>query len=191
MSAPPSFDLPEASAPTPGRPGQTAPPEPAKPSGPPPPIRRMADGKPDLSGFYMPDGGGGNYGLGKHEQDFLTPGGRGIIVDPPDGTLPMQPWAQAEAKSRQLPSAGTTIRRRTASSLACPRSMYVPSPLQILQPPGYARHPPRAHVVAKHSARWTRHICPTRCVSGRAIRSASGTATRWSSRRRTSMGRRG
>ena len=34
----------------------------------------------------MPDGGGANYGLGKHEQDFLTPGGRGVIVDPPDGT---------------------------------------------------------------------------------------------------------
>ena len=31
---------------------------------------RLADGKPDLAGFYMPDGGGGNYGLGKHEQDF-------------------------------------------------------------------------------------------------------------------------
>jgi hypothetical protein len=137
MSAPPSFDLPAATEPTPGRPGQAAAPEPAKPSGPPPPIRRMADGKPDLSGFYMPDGGGGNYGLGKHDQDFLTPGGRGIIVDPPDGTLPMQPWAQAEVTSRQLPERGYDDPTAHCFVAGVPRSMYVPAPLQILQPPGY------------------------------------------------------
>jgi hypothetical protein len=137
MSAPPSFALPEATPPAAGRPGQTAPPEPAKPSGPPPPIRRMADGKPDLQGYYMPDGGGGNYGLGKHAQDFLTPGGRGIIVDPPDGTLPMQPWAQAEVVSRQLPERGYDDPTAHCFVAGVPRSTYVPSPLQILQPPGY------------------------------------------------------
>jgi len=137
MSAPPSFDLREATETTPGRPGQAAPPEPTKPSGPPPPIRRMADGKPDLSGFYTPDGGGGNYGLGKHEQDFLTPGGRGIIVDPPDGNLPMQPWAQAEVKSRQLPERGYDDPTAHCFVAGVPRSMYVPAPLHILQPPGY------------------------------------------------------
>ena len=137
MSAPKSFDLPEATAPTPGRPGQAAPPEPAKPSGQPPAIRRMADGKPDLSGFYTPDGGGGNYGLGKHDQDFLTPGGRGIIVDPPDGNLPMQPWAQAEVKSRQLPERGYDDPTAHCFVAGVPRSMYVPAPLHILQPPGF------------------------------------------------------
>jgi hypothetical protein len=137
MSAPPSFDVREATETTPGRPGQAAPPEPAKPSGPPPAIRRMADGKPDLSGFYTPDGGGGNYGLGKHEQDFLTPGGRGIIVDPPDGNLPMQPWAQAEVKSRQLPERGYDDPTAHCFVAGVPRSMYVPAPLHILQPPGY------------------------------------------------------
>ena len=136
MSAPPSFDLPEA-VPASPRPGQTAPPEPAKPSGPPPPIKRMADGKPDLQGYYMPDGGGGNYGLGKHAQDFLTPGGRGIIVDPPDGTLPMQPWAKAEVASRQLPERGYDDPTAHCFVAGVPRSTYVPSPLQILQPPGY------------------------------------------------------
>jgi hypothetical protein len=137
MAAPPSFDLPATSAPTPGRPGQAPPAESAKPSGPPPPIRRMADGKPDLSGFYMPDAGGANYGLGKHEQDFLTPAGRGIIVDPPDGTLPMQPWAQAEVKNRVLPERGYDDPTAHCFVAGVPRSMYVPSPLQILQPPGY------------------------------------------------------
>ena len=69
-------------------------------------IKRMPDGKPDLQGYFMPDGGGGNYGLGKHEQDFLTPGGRGVIVDPPDGNLPMQAWAKAEAEDRKTPERG-------------------------------------------------------------------------------------
>jgi hypothetical protein len=120
MAAPKSFDLPETSTP-----------------GPPPPIKRMADGKPDFSGFYMPDAGGANYGLGKHEQDFLTPAGRGIIVDPPDGTLPMQPWAQAEVKSRVLPERGYDDPTAHCFVAGVPRSMYVPAPLQILQPPGY------------------------------------------------------
>jgi len=123
MSAPKSFELP-IPPPEKGAPAPTA-------------IKRLADGKPDLAGFYMPDGGGGNYGLGKHEQDFLTPGGRGIIVDPPDGTLPMQPWAKAEVKSRQLPKRGYDDPTAHCFVAGVPRSMYVPAPLHILQPPGY------------------------------------------------------
>ena len=77
------------------------------------------DGKPDLTGYYMPDAGGANYGLERHDQDFLTPAGRGIIVDPPDGKLPLQAWARAERRSRACLSAGTTIRPRTVSSPGC------------------------------------------------------------------------
>ena len=100
-------------------------------------FKRLADGKPDLQGYYMPDGGGANYGLGKHEQDFLTPGGRGVIVDPPEGVLPMQAWAKAEAESRKLPERGYDDPTAHCFVAGVPRSMYVPSPLQILQPPGY------------------------------------------------------
>jgi len=103
----------------------------------PPPIRRMPDGKPDLQGYFMPDGGGGNYGLGKHDVDFLTPGGRGIIVDPPDGTLPVQPWAKVEMENRKLPERGYDDPTAHCFVAGVPRSMYVPSPMQILQPPGY------------------------------------------------------
>jgi hypothetical protein len=123
LAAPKSFDLP------------TPPAKEGTP--PPPPIKRLADGKPDLQGYFMPDGGGGNYGLGKHEQDFLTPGGRGIIVDPPDGTLPMQPWAKLEVASRQLPERGYDDPTAHCFVAGVPRSTYVPAPLHILQPPGY------------------------------------------------------
>jgi hypothetical protein len=136
MSAPPSFPLPLTSEPTPARPGQVQAEQPVA-SGAPPPIRRMADGKPDLQGYYMPDGGGGNYGLGKHDVDFLTPGGRGIIVDPPDGILPAQPWAKTEMENRKLPERGYDDPTAHCFVAGVPRSMYVPSPLQILQPPGF------------------------------------------------------
>jgi hypothetical protein len=71
--------------------GRGAAPAAAKPPG---PIPRMPDGKPDLTGFYQSEAGGANYGLERHDRDFLTPGTRGVVVDPPDGKLPTQPWAR-------------------------------------------------------------------------------------------------
>src|SRR5262247_382347 len=50
----------------------------AAPTAKPKPIRRMPDGKPDISGFYSANAGGANYGLEKHDKDFLTPGTRGV-----------------------------------------------------------------------------------------------------------------
>src|SRR5215217_3829483 len=47
--------------------GQTTVGQPAAKS--PAPIRRRADGKPDLQGYYMPDAGGANYGLERHDVD--------------------------------------------------------------------------------------------------------------------------
>jgi len=100
-------------------------------------IKRMADGTPNLQGYFMADGGGANYGLGKHEVDFLTPAGRGIVVDPPDGLLPAQSWAKTEMVNRKLPERGYDDPTAHCFVAGVPRSMYVPSPMQILQPPGY------------------------------------------------------
>ena len=144
----------------------------------------MADGKPDLQGYFMSDGGGANYGLGKHEQDFLTPAGRGVIVDPPDRMLPMQEWAKAEVESRKTPERGYDDPTAHCFVAGVPRSMYVPSPMQILQPPGYV-------VILHERMSWRtipldgRHTCRTICGCGRATRSAGGKAIRWSSTRRT------
>ena len=106
------------------------------------PIRRMPDGKPDLSGYYMADAGGANYGLERHPNDFLTPGGRGVIVDPPDGKLPLQEWAIAETKNRALPERGYDDPTAHCFVAGVPRSMYVPAPFHILQTP--------THVVFLH-----------------------------------------
>jgi hypothetical protein len=103
----------------------------------PTPIRRTADGKPDLSGFYSADSRGANYGLEQHPQDFLTPATQGVVVDPPDKKLPYQPWARAERIERELPERGYDDPTAHCFVAGVPRSMYTPSPYQILQPPGY------------------------------------------------------
>ena len=77
-------------------------------------IHRMPDGKPDLQGYYMPDGGGANYGLETHDTDFLTPGGRGIVVDPPDGKLA---HAAVGDRGAREPEASRARLRRSDGSL--------------------------------------------------------------------------
>jgi hypothetical protein len=100
-------------------------------------IKRLPDGKPDLSGVYIADSGGANQGLEKRDATALTPAGRGIVIDPPGGLLPTQPWARAENEARRAPERGYDDPTAHCFVAGVPRSMYVPSPFQILQPPGY------------------------------------------------------
>ena len=103
----------------------------------PTPIRRLPDGKPDLTGFYQADAGGSNYGLERKARAGLIPASRGVVVDPPDGLLPYQPWARAERVDRELPHRGYDDPTAHCFVAGVPRSIYTPSPFQILQPPGY------------------------------------------------------
>jgi hypothetical protein len=100
-------------------------------------LRRAADDKPDLTGYYQSNAGGANYGLEKHGRDAFTPATRGVVIDPSDGSLPYQPWARAERINRELPYRGYDDPTAHCFVAGVPRSMYVPSPVQILQPPGY------------------------------------------------------
>ncbi len=101
-------------------------------------LRRTADGKPDLTGYYQSNAGGANYGLEQRRSELrLTPSTRGVIIDPPDRTLPYQPWARAERINREEPYRGYDDPTAHCFVAGVPRSMYVPSPVQILQPPGY------------------------------------------------------
>jgi hypothetical protein len=133
---PRTWHLPEKPAPAP---------LPSVPMLPDPPIgtnlRRTADGKPDLSGFYNQPGNGANYGLER---------AKGVIIDPPDGVLPYLPWARAERVDRELPQRGYDDPTAHCFVAGVPRSHYVPSPIHILQPPGYV-------VVLSERMSW-RHI---------------------------------
>jgi hypothetical protein len=100
-------------------------------------IRRRSDGKPDLQGFYVPDAGGANYGLEKRAVSNVTPGGRGVIVDPPDGSLPMQPWAVQERADRNRTERGYDDPTAHCFPAGVPRSMYVPTAFQIIQTTDY------------------------------------------------------
>ena len=98
-------------------------------------VRRTADGKPDMNGFFEADGGGANYGLEAHaaSEGALTPPGRGVIIDPPDGKLPFQPWARAEREHRNTPIRGYDDPTAHCFPAGVPRSIYVPAPFQIVQ----------------------------------------------------------
>jgi len=101
-------------------------------------VKRGADGKPDISGYFNADAGGANYGLEKHARDSLTPQTRGVIIDPPDGQLPYKDWSKAERTERELPHRGyDDPTAHCFVSAGVPRSMYVPSPFHVLQTPGY------------------------------------------------------
>jgi hypothetical protein len=126
--APPSSLAPSASMP----PSGSLPETPAGAN-----LRRRPDGKPDISGLYQSNAGGANYGLERHAQDFLTPGTRGVVIDPPDRLLPYQPWARTERVNREMPHRGYDDPTAHCFVAGVPRSMYVPSPLQILQSPGF------------------------------------------------------
>jgi hypothetical protein len=103
-----------------------------------PAIRRLPDGKPDLTGWYQANAGGANYGLEqRRSQERLTPSTNGVVVDPPDGKLPYQDWAKAERIDRELPHRGYEDPTAHCFVAGVPRSLYTPSPMQILQPPGY------------------------------------------------------
>jgi hypothetical protein len=115
------------------------------------PIRRMPDGKPDLSGFYESVHRGANYGVEEHKGSVLTPPGQGIVVDPPDGRLPMQDWAKEELTSRQTPARGyDDPTAHCIMAAGVPRGFYVPAPFFIMQTP--------THVVVLFERMAWRHI---------------------------------
>jgi hypothetical protein len=100
-------------------------------------IRRKPDGKPDLQGFYAPDAGGANFGLERHANNGLTPPGRGVITDPPDSMLPMQPWALEERKDRNRPERGYDDPTAHCFPAGVPRAMYVPTSFYFVQTSDY------------------------------------------------------
>jgi len=102
-----------------------------------PNLRRTADGKPDIQGFYEANAGGANYGVEKHANDGLVPGGRGVVVDPPDGKLPTQPWAAAEHTDRNRVERGYDDPTAHCFPAGVPRSMYVPAGIEIIQTKDY------------------------------------------------------
>jgi hypothetical protein len=98
------------------------------------PVKRMPDGKPDLNGFFQSDHGGANWGFEAHKESF-TPGGRGVLIDPPEKKMPYQAWAAAEKASRARPERGYDDPTAHCFVGGVPRSLYVPAPFHVVQTP--------------------------------------------------------
>ncbi len=100
-------------------------------------IRRTSNDKPDLQGFYESVTGAANQGLEKRGGNGLVPAGKGIVVDPPDGILPMLPWAVQERADRNKTERGYDDPTAHCFPPGVPRSMYVPAAFHIIQKPDY------------------------------------------------------
>jgi hypothetical protein len=95
---------------------------------------RTRDGAPDFQGFWgrarvTSDN------IEEHAEVTGDPGGVSLVIDPPDGKIPYQPWALAQRK--------TNVDGFISPQAACflpgvPRQAYTPGGgYQILQTPGY------------------------------------------------------
>jgi hypothetical protein len=116
-----------------GASAQVLPAEPIKSAG---SIHRMPDGTPDFNGFFQTDAGGANWGFEPHSEPF-TPGGRGVLISPPEKKLPYQPWAAQENADRRRPERGYDDPTAHCIVAGVPRSMYVPAPFHVIQTPEY------------------------------------------------------
>jgi len=95
-------------------------------------LRRTPDGKPDLQGFYESQSRGANQAI-----EGQAPGGKDLIVDPPNGKLPMQPWAVEEKASRNLTERGYDDPTAHCFPQGVPRSIYIPQGIELIQTPDY------------------------------------------------------
>jgi len=101
---------------------------------------RTADGKPDLSGYWRQSTQGKEGledGAGPNSSSPAAPG-KSLVVDPPDGKLPLQPWAAAQKKE----NAAKYIDQNVYCFLSgAPRHMYEAPAYQIIQTPDYIAIP--------------------------------------------------
>ena len=87
---------------------------------------RTADGKPDLSGYWRQTTQGKEgleEGAGPNSSTAAVPG-KSLVVDPPDGKLPLQPWAAAQKKENAASGPArylAIIRIAKESASICPR----------------------------------------------------------------------
>jgi hypothetical protein len=94
---------------------------------------RTVDGRPDMQGWWQSPLGG-TQNIEEHGRTPATQPGKSLIVDPPSGLIPYQPWAAAQIKEN--------VKTYVEPNAACfpsgsPRSIYTPGGFQIRQTPGY------------------------------------------------------
>jgi hypothetical protein len=112
---------------------------------------RTADGKPDLSGYWRhrteakegleePWDNGARAGIrGRNRETGVPLGpGKSLVVDPPDGKLPLQSWAAAQRKENVAKYVDQNVQCFLSGAV---RHMYEAPAYQILQTPEYIAIP--------------------------------------------------
>jgi hypothetical protein len=100
------------------------------------PFTRLPDGKPNMQGYWETRVFFSAFDLEAHERaEFGIPAGPGVIVDPPNGKIPYQPWALEKKKDILAHHLFDDPQAHCWLS-GVPRQMYTPFGFQILQPPG-------------------------------------------------------
>ncbi len=107
---------------------------PSAPKPKPAPFTRLKSGEPDMQGYWNTKVLFTAFDLEAHPKaSFEVPAGPGVVVDPPDGKIPYQPWAAAKKKDLienhpyEDPQAHCMLS-------GVPRQLYTPFGFQILQP---------------------------------------------------------
>jgi len=100
------------------------------------PFTRLPDGKPNMQGYWETRVFFTAFDLEGHDKaEFGIPAGPGVIVDPPNGKIPYQPWALEKKKDIVAHHMFDDPQAHCWLS-GVPRQMYTPFGFQILQPPG-------------------------------------------------------
>jgi hypothetical protein len=100
-------------------------------------IPRRPDGKPDLRGWWQIGPGIAITNLlEEHPAGFGIVASKRIIVEPPDGKIPYQPWAAVERDRRKQPENSYEDPEGKCALGGVPHQ-YAIGRFQILQPPGY------------------------------------------------------
>ncbi len=92
---------------------------------------RTPDGQPDLQGIWEARNTAAA-DLEDHGASMGIPAGRGVIVDPPDGKIPYQPWA-AKQRDENLKNRAARDPLGKCFLAGVPRINYLPFPFQIFQ----------------------------------------------------------
>jgi hypothetical protein len=94
---------------------------------------RTRDGRPDMQGFWR-GLASGTENIEQHPRTIDDAGGDSLIVDPADGKVPYQSWA----KNRPSEHRQKFVEPNVPCFLSgVPRSMYVPTQIEIRQSPDY------------------------------------------------------
>ena len=100
------------------------------------PFTRLPDGKPNMQGYWETRNFFSAWDLETRDKaEFGIPAGKGVVVDPPNGKIPYQPWALEKRKDVLEHHLFDDPQAHCWLS-GVPRQMYTPFGFQILQPPG-------------------------------------------------------